>query len=77
MHFDPKPNQLLSEGGPVMAPVPYYGMAIFEGESFEKIFEVFNHPEYQKVVLPDEERFFDKSRSLVIAGELATPLDRV
>lgn len=60
---------LQAQGG---AAVPFVGMAIFEAESYEKVFEVFTHPDYQRVVVPDEARFFDRSKTAMIAGELAT-----
>ena len=55
-----------------VSPVPYVGVAIFEAESVEKIFEVFTDPEYFRVVVPDEESFFDRSKSAMLAGEFAT-----
>ena len=32
----------------------FWGMAVFEAESYEKLLEVFSHPDYQRVVFPDE-----------------------
>lgn len=53
-------------------PVPDFdGMAIFEGESYEKIMEVFTNEEYNRVVVPDEENFLDRKASV------AVPLDLV
>ena len=53
-----------------------WGMAIFEAESWDKILEVFSHPEYQRVVYPDEKVIIDRSRTQVFAGEFATLLER-
>ena len=35
-------------------------MAIFEAESSEKLWAVFQDEEYHKLVVPDEEKFLDK-----------------
>lgn len=54
----------------------YWGMAIFEAESFDKLTEVFSHPDYQRVVFPDEQVILDKSRTLLFAGQFATILNQ-
>ena len=54
----------------------FYGMAVFEAESYEKLLEVFSHPDYQKVVYPDEQVILDRSRSQVVAGQFATFVDK-
>lgn len=36
-------------------------MAIFEAATSEQIWEIFQDEEYHKVVVPDEEKFLDKS----------------
>jgi hypothetical protein len=54
----------------------YYGMAIFESETYKKFLEVFSHPDYQKVVYPFEHMILDCSRSQVVAGQFATFVDR-
>ncbi|EKM54099.1 uncharacterized protein PHACADRAFT_257711 [Phanerochaete carnosa HHB-10118-sp] len=54
----------------------FWGMATFEAESWDKILEVFSHPEYERVVFPDERRIIDRARTQVFAGEFATMLDR-
>ena len=51
-------------------------MAVFEAESYEKLLEVFSHPDYQSVVYPDEKLILDRSRSQVIAGQFATFVDK-
>ncbi|KAF7976186.1 hypothetical protein HWV62_7352 [Athelia sp. TMB] len=48
------------------------GMAIFEGESFEKIMEVFSSPEYFAKVAPDEDTFIDREATQFLALDLAT-----
>jgi hypothetical protein len=53
----------------------FYGMAVFEAESYEKLLEVFSHPEYQRVVFPDEKVILDRSKSQIVAGQYATFLD--
>ena len=51
---------------------PFYGMAVFEAESYDKIFQVFADPEYQRVVFPDEQKLLDRGRSQLFAGQVAT-----
>ena len=51
-------------------------MSIFEAESVEKIFEVFTHPEYMRVVVPDEQKFFNREKSSLVIGEVAAVLER-
>lgn len=51
-------------------------MAVFEAESWDKIAEVFSHPDYKRVVFPDEQNMIDRARSQVFAGEFATILDK-
>lgn len=75
MHFNVIQNEAIAKMG--LPSVPYYGMAIFEAESYEKIFQVFINQEYSEVIVPDEEKFFDRTKSLMIAGDLATFLDQV
>ncbi|KAF8184646.1 kinase-like domain-containing protein [Mycena galopus ATCC 62051] len=49
------------------APVTEWnGMAIFEGESLAKIFEVFQSEQYQKIIVPDEENFIDRTKFQMI-----------
>ena len=63
---------LAAQGGPR---APYYGIAIFEAESFEKIVEVFTSEEYLRVVVPDEHKFFDHENAQILAGPFATIID--
>lgn len=51
---------------------PFWGLVTFEAESYEKINEVLNHPEYLRVVFPDEQKILDRSKSVILAGEYAT-----
>jgi hypothetical protein len=46
-------------------------MAIFEAKTYEKIYEIFIDEDYKKTVVPDEEQFLDRGKSL------AMPLDIV
>jgi hypothetical protein len=61
--------ELVAQG---VASTPYVGMAIFEAESVEKIFEVFKDPEYLRVVVPDEMKLIDREKSSLVAGQVAT-----
>lgn len=54
----------------------FYGMAIFEAESYEKLLQVFSDPEYRRVVFPDEKTILDRTKSQVVAGQYATFVDK-
>ncbi|KAJ7903414.1 hypothetical protein B0H14DRAFT_3421638 [Mycena olivaceomarginata] len=55
------------------APTPEWdGMAIFEGESYAQIFEVFQNEEYQKVIVPDEQHFIDRLNCQMLPFDLNT-----
>ena len=58
-----------AQGAPA---VPYFGMAVFEAESLEKIMEIFKDPEYHRVVVPDEDKFFDRTKTSILTGQFAT-----
>ena len=51
------------------------GMAIFEAVSYEKIFECFTDDEYKKVVVPDEEKFLDRGKSLAFPAGIVNVFD--
>lgn len=70
-HLNQDANAALSAAMGVPPP-SICGMAIFEAESFEKIFEVFQSEEYQRVIVPDEQKFMAREKSQLIAGDLAT-----
>ncbi|KAI0644747.1 hypothetical protein C8Q79DRAFT_887184, partial [Trametes meyenii] len=55
--------------------VSYSGVALFEAESYEKIFEVFQSDEYKQIVFPDEANFIERNKTGFIAGGLATFID--
>ncbi|KAI0700881.1 hypothetical protein BC835DRAFT_1265684 [Cytidiella melzeri] len=74
-HFDIDVNSNLSAAMNT-APSPYWGMCVFEAESYEKITEVLSHPEYTRVVFPDEKNFIDRGRSQVISGKFVTVFER-
>lgn len=57
---------------PGYVPPPYSGMAIFEAESMEKIFEIFTDEEYLRLVRPDEEKFISLIDAKFTAGTFAT-----
>ena len=76
-HLDNDLNQTLASAmGSSPQASTFYGMAIFEAESYEKLLEVFSHPDYQRVVYPDEKVILDRSRSQVVAGQYATFVDK-
>lgn len=51
------------------------GMAIFEASSYKKIFEVFTDDDYKKIVVPDEEKFLNKSKSLGFPADIVPGFD--
>ena len=51
-------------------------MAIFEAESFERIMECFMDEEYNRVVVPDDECFLDRERSIAVPVDLATIVEK-
>ncbi|KAJ6508005.1 hypothetical protein C8R47DRAFT_1036853 [Mycena vitilis] len=52
------------------------GMAIFEAETYGKIFEVFTHPEYQEKVIPDEKSFMDRESCQMLPLDLFTVIGK-
>ncbi|KAJ7131589.1 EthD domain-containing protein [Mycena crocata] len=52
------------------------GMVIFEGESYAKIFAVFQDAEYQKIIVPDEEKFLDRQSAQMLPLDLFTVVDK-
>ncbi|KII93019.1 hypothetical protein PLICRDRAFT_376893 [Plicaturopsis crispa FD-325 SS-3] len=52
----------------------YDGIAIIEAESFEKIAEVSQDPEFRRVSLPDSEKFMDMSALQYLPMRYATLL---
>lgn len=54
-----------------MVGIPYWGMAVFEAESYEKLFAVFENPEYLEKIVPDEQNFIARERSSMVAGRSA------
>ncbi|KAJ7475960.1 hypothetical protein FB451DRAFT_263796 [Mycena latifolia] len=52
------------------------GMVIFEGESYAKIFEVFQSEEYNRIVVPDEENFLDRQGAQMLPLDLFTVIDK-
>ena len=69
-HLNPQMNQLFAAQG--LEPVSFVGVAIFEAESFDKIQEVFQHPDYIRFVVQDELKFVKREKCQMVAGELAT-----
>ena len=55
LHFNPAANAPLVQKG--MHKLPYWGMVIFEADSYEKLLEVGADEEYQRVCLPEENAF--------------------
>ncbi|KAJ7723221.1 hypothetical protein B0H16DRAFT_1787919 [Mycena metata] len=52
------------------------GMVVFEAESYEKITEVLRSDEWQKVVVPDAEKFLDFGEAQFLPLDLVTLIDK-
>ncbi|KAI0344605.1 hypothetical protein BDW22DRAFT_1326392 [Trametopsis cervina] len=74
-HFNLDMNNKLSEAMGTV-PSPFWGLVMFEAESYDKIMEVLSHPEYIRLVYPDEGHIMDRSKSQVISGEFATLFEK-
>ncbi|RDB24418.1 hypothetical protein Hypma_008455 [Hypsizygus marmoreus] len=48
------------------------GIVHLEGESYEKLFAVFQSEEYAKIVTPDEEKFIDRAKCQILPLDLAS-----
>ncbi|KAG5644109.1 hypothetical protein DXG03_009128 [Asterophora parasitica] len=48
------------------------GLVVLDGESYEKLFEVFSSEEYAKIVAPDEENFLDRAKVQILPLDLVT-----
>ncbi|KAJ7030366.1 hypothetical protein B0H16DRAFT_1512346 [Mycena metata] len=57
-------------------PSQWDGVAIFEGESYAKIFEIFQNEEYLTKVIPDEANFFIRDQSQVLPLDLITVFEK-
>ncbi|THU92889.1 hypothetical protein K435DRAFT_671245 [Dendrothele bispora CBS 962.96] len=52
------------------------GIGILEAESYEKIFEIFDDPEFKAIGEPDEEHFLDRSKTRVIPLDFLVFIDK-
>ncbi|TCD63180.1 hypothetical protein EIP91_005877 [Steccherinum ochraceum] len=73
-HFLMPANEELAKKG--LFKQPFYGMAIFEAESVEKILAILDDPGYQNIICPDEAMVFDRSKMEIIVGKSAVFIDR-
>ncbi|KAF8079269.1 hypothetical protein FPV67DRAFT_1444426 [Lyophyllum atratum] len=51
------------------------GLVILEGESYEKLFEVFQSDEYLSIVAPDEAHFLDRAKCQILPVDLVTLIE--
>lgn len=70
-HFNNELNSKVCEGMQTEA-TPFWGMAVFEAESYEEILEVFSHPDYIRIVFPDECKILDRGKCQLVTGKFAT-----
>ncbi|KAI0779858.1 hypothetical protein C8Q74DRAFT_1367678 [Fomes fomentarius] len=73
-HITPSYTAPITSMIPGYSAPPFAGIAIFEAESLEKIYEVFQDEEYTRVVIPDEEKFFIRKDVQFLGGPYATIL---
>ena len=74
-HIEPSFIELFAATEPGFIRSPYKGRAIFEAESMEKLFEVFQDEKYMRLVRPDEQRFIKMTAATPVAGTFATFLN--
>lgn len=48
------------------------GLVILDGESYDKLFEIFTSEEYARIVAPDEGNFIDRPKCQLMALDLVT-----
>ena len=51
------------------------GITIYEAGSFDNIREVFADEEYKSKVIPDEEKFVDRTRTVMLMGHIVSVHD--
>lgn len=75
IYFKCHPNAATTAALSQAMPVAKWdGMVIFEGETYEKIMEVFTSAEYLEIVVPDEKQFLDRDAGQLLALDIATIL---
>ncbi|PBK69045.1 hypothetical protein ARMSODRAFT_957358 [Armillaria solidipes] len=74
MHVNDETNALLKQMG---APTcDWDGIAIMEGESFEKILSITTNEEYERVIVLDELGFLDREKTQVVPLNFGVFIDR-
>jgi len=73
-HYNMEVNHKLAEMG--LFKSPYYGVAVFEAETDEQILDILQDPDYQKIIQPDEAKFFDNKKIEIIMGKVAVLIDK-
>lgn len=51
------------------------GIAIFEANTYEKMYEIFTDEDLKKTVVSDEEQFLDRGKSLAIPLDIVPIFD--
>ncbi|KAJ7624329.1 hypothetical protein DFH06DRAFT_1230187 [Mycena polygramma] len=73
-HRNDKMSESLQAGG--LPGAEWDGMAIFEGESYEKVMEVVNSDEFKNKIIPDADNFMDVPQIQYIPLDLVTPVEK-
>ncbi|KAF5365114.1 hypothetical protein D9758_011026 [Tetrapyrgos nigripes] len=74
LHVNQKTRKLFQSLG--VASIDCDGAALFEAESYEKIFELINDSQFQAIAIPDEEKFIDRSKTRMIPLDFVGFLDK-
>ncbi|KAK7451672.1 hypothetical protein VKT23_012349 [Stygiomarasmius scandens] len=74
LHVNEQTKSLLQSLGLTL--IDCDGIGILEAESYEKLFEVFNDPEFKAVIGSDEERFLDRSKTRMIPLDFIAFIDK-
>ncbi|KAF5385131.1 hypothetical protein D9615_000970 [Tricholomella constricta] len=51
------------------------GLVVLDGESYDKLFEIFLSEEYARIVAPDEEHFIDRPKCQILPLDLFTAIE--
>ncbi|KAI0633464.1 hypothetical protein C8Q77DRAFT_1073323 [Trametes polyzona] len=76
-HLDRSYDSVLATHRLAKTPTQFRGIAIFEATSIDKILEIFEDEEYLRVVVPDEQEFFDPEKAQILAGPFASIIDKL
>lgn len=56
--------------------LPYDGAVIFQAKTYGDIMSIFQSDEYKEKVVPDEERFIDRTNPAMLPCDMVTVVDK-